>query len=99
MAVTNMSFRQHAVIEFLVKEGNSAGVFYERLPVVYGDACMGSSSVRRWVKHFKDGNTNIADQPRCGRPRTAATEHKKQKIEVLIRQDRRITEKLHRSLE
>jgi hypothetical protein len=26
MAVTGMSFRQYAVIEFLVREGNSAGV-------------------------------------------------------------------------
>jgi hypothetical protein len=40
---------------------------------------MGVSSVRRWVKHFKDGNTDIADQPRCCRPRTAATERNKQK--------------------
>jgi hypothetical protein len=42
------------------------------------------------VKHFKDRNTDIADQPRCGRPRTAATERNKQKVDVLIRQDRRI---------
>jgi hypothetical protein len=40
---------------------------------------MGASSVRRWVKHFKDGNTDIADQPLCGRLRTAATERDKQK--------------------
>jgi hypothetical protein len=32
-----------------------------------------TSSVRRCVKHIKDWNTDIADQPRCGRPRTAAT--------------------------
>jgi hypothetical protein len=74
-----------------VKEGNSAGVIYERLRGVYGDVCMGASSVRRLMKHFKDGNTNIADQPRCGRPRTAATERKKQKVDELIREDRRIT--------
>jgi transposase len=91
MAVTDMSFRQHAVLEFLVKEGNSAGVFYERLRGVYGDVCMGASSVRRWVKHFKDGNADIADQPRCGRQRTAATERNKQKVDELIRQDQRIT--------
>jgi transposase len=90
MAVTDM-YLQHAVIEFLVQEGNSAEVIYERLRGVYGDACMGASSVRRWVKHFKDGNTDIADQPRCGRPRTAATERNKQKVEELIRQDQRIT--------
>jgi hypothetical protein len=64
MAVTDMSFRHCAVIEFLVKEGNSVEVIYERLRSVYGDVCMGVSSVRRWVKHFKDGNTDIANQPR-----------------------------------
>jgi transposase len=87
MAVTDMSFRQHAVIKFLVKEENSTGVICG----VYGDACRGASSVRRWVKHFKDGNADIADQSRCGRQRTAANEHYKQKVDELIRQDRRIT--------
>jgi hypothetical protein len=50
------------------------------------------------MKHFKDGNTDIADQPRCGRQKTAATERNKQKFDELIREDR-ITEKLQRSLE
>jgi transposase len=86
MSATDMSFRQRAVIEF-VKEGNSVGVIYERLHDVYGDVCMGTSNVRRWVKHFKDGNTDIADQPRCGRQRTAATKRNKQKVDELIRQD------------
>jgi hypothetical protein len=50
MAATDM-FHQRAVIEFLVKEENSSGVIYERLRGVYGDACMGASSVRMWVKY------------------------------------------------
>jgi transposase len=50
---------------------------------------MGTNSVRRWVKHFKDGNMDIADQPRCGRTGTVATERNKQKVDELIRQDRR----------
>jgi transposase len=91
MAATDMLFRQRALIKFLVQEGNSAGVIYKRLRDVYGDVCMGVSSVRRWLKYFKDGNTDIADQPRCGRLRTAATERNKQKVDELIRQDRKIT--------
>jgi hypothetical protein len=74
-----------------VKDGNSARVIYDRLRGVYGDACTGASSVRRLVKHFKDGNMDIADQPRCGRLRTAATERNKKKVDEFIRQDRRIT--------
>jgi transposase len=84
-AVTDM-FRQRTVIEFLVNDGDWAGVVCERLRGVYGD----DSSVRRWVEHFKDGNTDIADQPRCGRPSTAATECNKQKVDELIK-DQRIT--------
>jgi transposase len=87
MAVINTSFRQRAVIEFLVKEGNSAGVICERLRGVYGDVCMGVSSVRRWVKHFKDGNTDITDQPRCGRPRTNATSKKSREAHQMRSKD------------
>jgi hypothetical protein len=72
VTVIDISFRQRAVIELLVKERNSAAVIYERLRRASGDVCMGASYVRRWVKHFKDGNTDIADQPRCGRMGTAA---------------------------
>jgi transposase len=52
---------------------------------------MGVSSVRRWVKHFKDGNTDIADQRRSDKHRTAATERNKQNFDEFIRRDRRIT--------
>jgi hypothetical protein len=46
-----------------------------------------------WVPAVSEGgwNTEIADQPRRGRPRTAATERNKQKVDELIRQNRRIT--------
>ena len=69
MADNDMSFRQRAVIEFLVKEEKiPAAEIHQRLQRAYGSVWMGASSVRRWVKHFKDGNTNIQDDPRSGRP-------------------------------
>jgi len=52
---------------------------------------MGASSVRRWVKHFKDGNTSIQDQPRSGRPRTASTERNKERVDEIIQDDRCVT--------
>ena len=52
---------------------------------LYGDVCMGASSVRRWVKHFKDGNTSIQDHPRSGRHRTASTEPNKKSAEKSLR--------------
>ena len=56
MADNGMSFRQLAVIEFLVKEEIPAAEIHQRLQRSYGSVCMGANSVRRWVKHFKDGN-------------------------------------------
>jgi hypothetical protein len=38
---------------------------------------MDASSVKWWVRHFKDGNISIQDQPRSSRPQTASTEPNK----------------------
>ena len=55
MADNDMSFRQRALIEFLVKEEIPAAEIHQRLQRAYESVCIGASSVRRWVKHFKDG--------------------------------------------
>ena len=57
MADNDMSFRQRAVIEFLVKAEIPAAEIHQRLQRAYGSVCMGASSVGRWVKHFKEGKT------------------------------------------
>ena len=57
MADNDMSSRQRAVIEFFVKEEIPAAEIRQRLHRAYESVCMGASSVRRWVKHFKDGKT------------------------------------------
>ena len=87
----DVSFCQHAVIEFLVKEEIPAADIHHRLQRVYGDVCMGASSVGRWAKHFKDGNTSIQDQPRSGHPRTVSTEPNKKRVDEIIKEDRHVT--------
>jgi len=52
---------------------------------------MGASSVRRWVKHFKNGNTSIQDEPWSGRPRTASTERNEERVDEIIQDDRCVT--------
>ena len=90
MADNDMSFRQRAVIEFLIKEEILLQKFTRDFSMLM-EVCMGVSSVRRWVNHFKDGNTNIQDQPRSGRPRTASTEHNKERVDEIIQDDRLVT--------
>jgi hypothetical protein len=63
----NISFRKHAINEFLGEEEIPTADIHYRLQCVYGDVCMGTGSVRRWVKHFKDGNMSIQDQPSSAR--------------------------------
>ncbi|PNF38786.1 hypothetical protein B7P43_G12815 [Cryptotermes secundus] len=52
---------------------------------------MGASSVRRWMKHFKNGNSSIEDEPRSGRPRTASTERNKERVDEIIQDDRPVS--------
>ena len=74
MADNNMSFRQRAVIEFLVKEEIPAAEIHRRLQRAYGSVCMGASSVGRWVKHFKDGKMEAIQKAVCQCLRMDGTE-------------------------
>jgi [histone H3]-lysine36 N-dimethyltransferase SETMAR len=84
-------FKQKAVIEFLTNEGVTAKEISVRLRKVYKESTLSYPTVTRWVAHFKSGNTDIADKPRCGRPPSAATEDNKRQVDEMIRSDRRIT--------
>jgi hypothetical protein len=45
------------------------------------------------MKHFKDGNRDITNLPCSGQPRTIITKSNKQKVDVLINEDSRVTGK------
>ena len=94
MANNDMSFRQCAVIEFLIKKEIPAAEIHQRLQRTYGSVCMGASSVWRWMKHFKDGNMSIQHQPRSGRPRTASTERNKERVDKIIQDDKERVDKI-----
>jgi len=53
---------------------------HTQLHCAYGNSGMHSNNVRQWVKHFKDGNTDIASQFYSGDLRCASTERNKEKI-------------------
>ena len=59
MADNDMSFRQRAVIEFLVKGEIPAAEIQQSPQRAYENVCMGASSFRSWVKHFKDLKTSV----------------------------------------
>ncbi|UYV63879.1 hypothetical protein LAZ67_2005879 [Cordylochernes scorpioides] len=57
-----------SVIRFLAAKKNSAKDIHTELCQVYEKGCMSSGMVRRWVREFKNGRTDVHDEPRAGRP-------------------------------
>ena len=63
---------------------------------VYGDQCVDVSTVRCWVRRFKDGDlgqADLSDRTRSGRPVTASDQLHQDRVEELIRGNRRIKQK------
>jgi len=52
---SDVRFKQRAVIEFLTAEKVPPIEIHRRMQAVNGDHCVGMSTVRHWVRWFKDG--------------------------------------------
>ena len=89
----DVRIRQGSVIEFLNAEGETPIRIHERLNNVYGDATVDVSTVRRWVRRCNEaeGQTPLADEKRKGRPATVVTPRNIQRVDDIIRGDRRVT--------
>jgi transposase len=84
--------RQRSVVRFFVcaEELNAKASHREMFPF-YGGKCLSRNAVRNWVEKFSQGRSKVADGARSGRPVETATEATVQRVEELIRADRRIT--------
>jgi transposase len=69
---------------------NAKDIHKEKLPV-YVQKCLPRKAVHNWVEKFSQGISKVADVARPGRPVEIATEGTVQRVEELIRADRRIT--------
>lgn len=66
MAATGLTPTE-LVIEFLVKEQVKAADIYNWFQEVYRDQYMLGSNMRKWVKQFKDGETELQGKPHVPR--------------------------------
>nr|CAH7750035.1 unnamed protein product [Callosobruchus chinensis] len=57
----------------------------------YRDAALSKTRVYQWFSSFKNGEMSIEDQPRPGRPSTSRNDENIEKINALVREDRRLT--------
>ncbi|XP_050514974.1 protein GVQW3-like [Diabrotica virgifera virgifera] len=85
--------KYRAVIEFLFLEGLKAKEIYERMLEVYKNSSPSISTVQRWVAEFKRGRTSLAGDPRQGRPKTVTTPEIVEKIQDMVLENRRVTER------
>jgi len=58
---SDVRFKQRAVIEFLTAEKVPSTEIRRRMQALHGDQCVDVSTVRRWVRRFKDGDMRQAD--------------------------------------
>ena len=64
----NVKFHIRVVMLFFFKKGENAAKTYKNICEVYGDNATGESTVRWWFGRFKNGNFDLEDEHRSGRP-------------------------------
>ncbi|GFO24371.1 histone-lysine N-methyltransferase SETMAR-like protein [Plakobranchus ocellatus] len=85
-----------AVVEFLTAKGCSVANIHARMKTVYGEMCISDCAVRKWVRIFKGEDpreTILHDRKRPGRPLSASDMAHREKVDRLIRANRRVKRK------
>jgi hypothetical protein len=82
---------QRAVIQFLVKEGNTATDIFGRMQMVYWNECLACSMVFKWCKEFECGRETTMDLPRPSQAHAAITLDTIAEVDTLVKVNRRIT--------
>ncbi|GBM51738.1 hypothetical protein AVEN_267115-1 [Araneus ventricosus] len=57
-----------SVVRFLNAKKVKPTKIYLQLVEIYGENVMTDGMVRKWVREFNDGRTNVQDEARSGRP-------------------------------
>jgi hypothetical protein len=66
-----MAGQQRCAIEFCVRLGKSGSETLQLIHQAYGDDAMERAAVFKWWKRFTDGESNVKNESRTSRPRTA----------------------------
>jgi len=93
---SDVRFTQRDIIEFLTAEKVPPNENHRRMQAVYGDQRFLVSTERCWVRRFKDGEVSqadLSDKTRSGRPVSPSDQLHQDRVEELIRGNRRIKQK------
>jgi transposase len=93
-SVSDVRSKQRSVIQFLLAQNESITKIHRRLTNVYGDIAVDKSTISHWAKQLassEQGQGNVSDLPRLGRPSTAVMPATMQRADSHIENDWRIT--------
>jgi hypothetical protein len=79
---------QHINIKFCAKLGKRASETLQMLTEACGAEAMKRLSVFEWHKKFKEGQEDVKDDKRTGRPKTHRTDENVEKVQKLVHSDR-----------
>jgi hypothetical protein len=78
-------------IKFCQILGTTATETYEMLQAAFGETALSRSKIFEWYYRFKNGRTSIDDDPHTGWPSTARTNETVDRVNAVIRGNRRLT--------
>jgi hypothetical protein len=90
-AKVHVSVEQRIIIKFLTKEGCKLLEICSRLKRQYGEKTLSNVSIYKWSSDFKQGRETVENEPHVRRSRTSITGENNDRVDVLIRENRRIT--------
>ena len=82
---------QRIAVKFCVKLGKSATETFAMLNTTYGDVATKRTACFKWHERFKGGRQSIDDDEGPGRPSTSTDDPRVDKINTLVRANRRLT--------
>ena len=91
MEMEERNFKQRCAIKFCVKLGETGSETFNKLKEAYGEHALSRSQVFKWYKAFSEGCESIKDEPHSERPSTSKTDNNVEKVQALVRSDRRLT--------
>ncbi|XP_050520575.1 protein GVQW3-like [Daktulosphaira vitifoliae] len=87
----DIKIEQRVNIKFLVKLKKTAAELFRMLCEVYGEECLSRARVFEWHKRYCNEREYVEDDDRSGRPITCSTNENVEKIDKIIRQERRFS--------
>jgi len=88
---TCTTIEQRGIVLFLwAKKMEAKDIHKEMLPM-YGEHSLSRQAVHNWVQKFSEGRTSTEDEHRARRPVEIATPERLQRVEDIIRAERRVT--------